>query len=285
MKTRRLALSLFALSLLTAACGRLTGAGSGAGADAIEHPTGPNDLVLRWEYVGGFVNPEALLGRIPAFSLYGDGSLVTEGPQIEIYPGPALPNLLVQTLSEEGIQEILSAARDAGLTNGDATYPYPCVADAADTRFTVVADGQTSVVTATAIGPNEAACPGADLDAREKLSAFWSKLGSLSKWLPAGSVGQERPYRAEALRIYAQPYVSTDPELEQSSIRWPGPALASLGDPLETMQDLRCAVLDGTDASKVTDAAASANQLTPWTSGGEDFAVTFRPLLPDESGC
>jgi hypothetical protein len=31
--------------------------------------------------------------------------------------------------------------------------------------------------------------------------------------------------------------------------------------------------------------AQSANQLTPWRSDGAKFAILFRPLLPDESGC
>ena len=31
--------------------------------------------------------------------------------------------------------------------------------------------------------------------------------------------------------------------------------------------------------------AEDANANTPWTSGGNQFTVTFRPLLPDETGC
>ena len=57
---------------------------------------------------GGFVAPSYSLKPVPAFSLYGDGRLIIEGPQIEIYPGPALPNLLVTRISEDGVQAILS---------------------------------------------------------------------------------------------------------------------------------------------------------------------------------
>lgn len=286
MKTRLLALPLLALSLLAAGCGRLNDTGPGGTGDGIDHPTGASDLVLRWEYVGGFVSPESLLGRVPAFSLYGDGRLITEGPQIEIYPGPALPNLLVRTISEDGVQAILSAARDAGLTSGDANYPFPCIADAPDTRFTVTADGRTSVVTATGLGAAEGPCPGADLEARKTLSDFWTKLGSLEKWLPEGSIGAEQPYTADAFRIYVRPYQADDPSLEQTPIAWPGTQdLGSAGEPVDMIRGVRCGVVDGSDVSRVIDAAAKANQLTPWTSDGRDFGIVFRPLLPDESGC
>jgi hypothetical protein len=283
MKSRRLALPLLALVLIVGGCGRLND--SGGGSETIAHPTGPNDLVLRWEYVGGFVAPEALLGRIPAFSLYGDGRIVTEGPQIEIYPGPALPNLLSRTVSEEGIQAILAAARDAGLMRGDANYPYPCVADAPDTRFTVTADGTTSVVAANALGGAEGECRGADLEARAKLFAFWSKLGDWSTWLPDGSIGPEEPYAADAVRIYVQPYVATDPSLEQRPLEWPGPALGSVDEPVEMLRGVRCGVVDGAGLAALIAVATKANQLTPWRSEGKDFGVVFRPLLPDESGC
>jgi hypothetical protein len=283
MTTRPLAAFLLTLSFLGAACGRLNDAGSDG--NAIAHPTGPSDLVLRWEYTGGFVSPEVTLGRIPAFSLYGDGRIITEGPQIEIYPGPALPNLVVRTVSDDGVQAILAAAEDAGLTSGDASYPYPCVADVPDTRFTVVAGGRTSVVTATALGAGEGPCQGADVAARAKLFAFWTKLGDLAAWLPEGSIGPEDTYTPDAFRIYVRPYAATDPSLRQEPVRWPGSPLSAVGEPVDLVQGVRCGVVAGSDASRVLEAAAAANQLTPWSSGGQEFGLAFRPLLPDESGC
>jgi len=285
MRICRIAAPLLALSLLAAGCGRLNGAGPDSGQGAIDHPMGPNDLVLRWEYRGGFVSPEALLGRIPSFSLYGDGRIITEGPQIDIYPGPALPNLIVQTVSEDGIQAILSAARGAGLMTGDASYPYPCVADAADTTFTVVADGRTSVISATALGGGEQACDGTDVRARAGLFDFWTKLGNPAGWLPDGSIGQEQPFRPDAIRIYARPYVAEDPALKELPARWPGSPLSTVGERVDLLRGVRCGVVAGAEASDVLEAAGSANQLTPWVSGGREFGVVFRPLLPDESGC
>ncbi len=285
MTTRSpIAFPLIMFSLLAAACGRMAGAGGADG--GISHPTGSGDLVLRWELVGGFVAPEALLSRVPAFSLYGDGTLITEGPQIEIYPGPALPNLQVRTVSEEGIQAILAAARDAGLTRGDARYPYPCIADAPDIRLTVVAGGRTSVVSATGLGVGESACPNADLRARARLAAFWAKLGELDRWLPDGSIGPERPYTPRAFRVYVRPYAApSEPGLDQSPVRWPAGPLGASGEPVDLVRGVRCSVIDGQQTADVLAAARAANQLTPWVSSGRDFSVVFRPLLPDESGC
>jgi hypothetical protein len=288
MKTRRLALCLVAVSVFSSACGRLNGSGTGGGspsASGIEHPTGASDLVLRWETSGGFVNPASLLGRVPSFSLYGDGTLVTEGARTEIYPGPALPPLLAQTISEDGIQAILAAARDAGLLDGNATYPYPCVADVPDTVFTVNAGGRTSVVTATALGTGGTACAGSNEQARGRLEAFLNKLGNLASWLPDGAVGTDHPYAPQALRIFVQPY-QPDPSLKQRPVAWPGAEpLSSVDGTVEMPQGVSCGVVDGPDAETVLKAAASANELTPWTSDGHRYSVVFRPLLPDESGC
>jgi hypothetical protein len=288
MRTRRLALPLIAITLLSAACGRLSGSSTGDGSPSpqgIEHPMGASDLVLRWEISGGFVNPASLLGRVPSFSLYGDGTLVTEGAHTEIYPGAALPPLLAQTISESGVQAILAAAKAAGLLDGNATYPYPCVADVPDTVFTVNAGGRTSVVTATALGTGEMACQGSDEQSRDKLTTFLSKLGDLASWLPAGAVGTDHAYTPAALRIFVQPY-QPDPSLKEKAVPWPGAKpLSSVDGTVEMPQGVSCGVVDGADADAVLNAAASANELTPWTSDGHRYSVVFRPLLPDESGC
>jgi hypothetical protein len=41
--------------------------------DAIEHPTGAGDIVLRAATRGGFVRLETVMSRLPEFTLYGDG--------------------------------------------------------------------------------------------------------------------------------------------------------------------------------------------------------------------
>lgn len=283
MQTRLLTAAL-TLGLLTAACGESEGEGAGGG--TIEHPTGSDELVLRWEYSGGFMPYEYLLSRIPSWSMYGDGRVIVQGPMIEIYPPPTPPSLLVTRLSEDGIQAILAAAQDAGLMDGDANYDYMCVTDAPTTVFTTNANGTTSVVTAYALDVTGGTCEGSDDEARQALADFQAELGDLS-WLPEGSVGAEEPFDYEEMRIHVLPYQS-DPELPQQPVAWPlSPGLDAFGDEQGTggLEGARCGVVSGTDLDTFLRAAEGANELTPWTSDGDEYRLILRPLLPDERGC
>ncbi len=276
-------------AVLAAACGRLAGPGAGT----IEHPAGPEGLVLRVERGGGFVPLEWALRRIPGFSLYGDGRYIVEGPQIEIYPGPALPNLLQGRMTEDGIQAALRAARDAGLLEGDRHLDWPTVADADTATLTVRAAGRTSVVSAYALGLEEGGPPPPgvsrdEVELRGRLLAFEQKLWALSDWLPRGSVTPaDEPYRFDALRVYVRPYPGPpEPALEQAEVSWPLPEpLAAYGEPVAGMPDTRCGVVLGEDLDRLLLVARDSNQLSPWVSQGAPFLLILRPLLPDESGC
>ena len=296
MRMGRIGVAVAAVAVLASACGGLanddpgSGGTTGAtGATGIAHPTGADQLILGMAYEGGFVPYEYTLGSTPFWSLFGDGTLIVPGPQIEIYPGPALPNLTSTPVSEDGIQEILEAARDAGLMDGDANYGDQCIADAATTVFTTDADGQTSVVSAYALDVGEpAGTCGSDeeADARAKLAAFQAKLTDLRSWLPDGSVGTERSYDPTEMRVYVLPYQG-DAELPQNPIEWPlEPPLDSFGEPVENAPAAtRCGVVESEDLTTLLAAARDANTLTPWTSGGTEYQLIFRPLLPDEHDC
>jgi hypothetical protein len=289
MRSIRIFTVVTLLALLAASCGRLNGGGDQGGGTtgttgggAIEHPTGASDLVLRVEDTGGFVPYELTLTRMPSWSLFGDGGLITQGAQPEIYPGPALPSLLVTRISEEAIQAILRAARDAGLMNGDASYDYPCITDVTTTVFTVDAGRATSVVSAYALGA-DGSCQGVDREARAELSAFQAELGDLRSWLPEGSVGADEPYSPQAVRVYVTDY-TPDPDLPQQPIDWPlSTPLASFGERNDGTRG--CGVVSGADLGTLMPDLQRANQLTPWRSEGQDYRLLLRPLLPDEHGC
>jgi hypothetical protein len=361
---RLLTLTSVGLALLGAACAGLRAPDPGDGSSPIAHPAGAADLVLRVDVGGGFVPAQYHLRQLPSFSLFGDGTVITLGPQIEIYPGPALPNVLARSIDEDGIQAILRAADEAGLLGPDADYDHACVADLPTTTFTVVAGGRTHVVSAYALGfddgtstdpgappedpsseepvssPPDAAGGGApgstgsagtaqaappsvgssasdlpatasdtpttvpgtseggaapasacDLSkeeqaARQALVDFQNRLYDLTSWLPEGSVGPEGPFTPSALRVYVQdPAPAGDPALHQEPVAWPlSPPLASFGavDPATGFQ---CGTVASEDLDLLLRLAQGANELTPWTSEGREYGLTFRPLLPDESGC
>jgi len=241
--------------------------------------------VLRVERCCGFVPPEYSLTEMPGFSLMGDGRLIETGPQIEIYPGPALPNLQVRTIQEPGVQALLQAAIDAGLEGPDGHYEQAQVADAATTTFTVAASGDVHVTKVYAL-EEEQGGSSEEREARKKLRAFSEKLGDL-QWLPSGSVGEQSAFRLEGLRVFVMPsFPEGGEELPQQEQRWPlDEPLSSFGDPVKGQPDIRCGAVAGPELDELRPKAQGANQLTPWKSDGEVYHLVFRPLLPDESGC
>jgi hypothetical protein len=87
--------------------------------DAIAHPAGPDDIVLRAETRGGFVMIDVVMARLPLFTLYGDGrSLVAPDDPNGVNPGGGGPiagtPLREVRLSETDVQALLAFA----LTDG-----------------------------------------------------------------------------------------------------------------------------------------------------------------------
>jgi hypothetical protein len=251
--------------------------------------TKPADaLVLRVETGGGLVPPGVLLTELPTLSLYGDGRVITQGPQIMIYPGPALPNLIERNLSQSGVDAIVGAARKAGLRGEDRQFPLDTVADAPTTTFTLLTGGTRHVTSVYALGMEESAgLPVRDREARKALTDFHARLTGLESWLPDGSVGPEHSFAIQKLRLFVRPGapVAEDPSLQQPPAEWPlSQPLSEFGGPAK-QPELRCGVVAGDDLELLLPRVMQASQLTPWTSEGITYTLLFRPLLPDESGC
>jgi hypothetical protein len=255
----------------------------------VDHPSGARDLVLRYETVGGFAPREFLLTSYPTISLYGDGTVITQGPQIAIYPGPALPNLIATRITETGLQRLLALAADAGLLGADGQFDGIGIADAGTAQFTVVAGGTRHTISAYALSESQdLGLAPAVAAQRVRLRAFVSRLGDLQASLGPEQVGAEASYRFTAVRLYVQPAVPPVDGLVQPVIAWPLAApLATFGESARpgTGGDLRCGVVSGADLDVLRPLLMKANQLTPWRSDGRNFSVTMRVLLPDESGC
>lgn len=274
------AMSLF---LLAAACAQ----GTGSDVPGSDIPSyGDDEVALQVEYTDGFVTPELLVTRLPLLTVYGDGRVVTEGPQILVFPAPALPNVLLRQISPDDVATLVDIALAAGV--GSATdFGEPPIADAPSTRFTVLtADGpQVTEVYALQETPDDS--PGLtdeQVANRTALRDLRTDLTDLPGTLGADAVGAESPYPPTALAAVARPWRAGDEELaDQPEIAWPGPALP--GESLSATVDLSCVTVDGDAATDLLAAAEAANTLTPWTSGGDRWLVTLRPLLPHESGC
>lgn len=283
------ALPLIVTVLLLASCSAGTASSpTPSPIGTTSHPEGANELVLRYETTGGFVPREFLLSSYPTISVYGDGTAITEGPQIAIYPGPALPNLIATTITEAGLQRLLGLAIDAGLLGPDAHYDAIGIADAGTATFTVVANGTRHTISAYAL--NESEDRGLDRTVaaqRARLRAFVTRLGDLRGALGPDQVGAEAPFRFSAMRLFVQPGVLAEGPA-QPGIDWPlATPLATFGQPAGPGPgtDLHCGVVSGPDLETLRPLLIQANQATPWRSGGRVYSLRIRVLLPDESGC
>ncbi|MBQ1075722.1 hypothetical protein KBX06_21550 [Micromonospora sp. C31] len=269
--------ALLPLALLATACAQQD---DGVGDAGPATPTYPSDaVVLRIEQTGGFVTPAAAVTRLPIVTVYGDGRMITQGPTVLVYPGPALPNVQVTDLDAGQVEQLAERARAAGVGSaGDLGSPQ--VTDVPATRFTL--RGAVGVEETTVEALN---VPGSDTGltaeqqaARKKLRDFAASVPDLA--LESGAKTQ--PYRPTAVAAVAEPWVANDGAGKQDEVAWPGPDLP--GKPVGTT-GLSCVTVNGEQVPRLLDAAATANAATPWTSGGKRWTVTLRPLLPDETGC
>lgn len=242
---------------------------------------GPDELVLRVEYTGGFTTPASLATRLPIISVYGDGRVITPAPMLAIYPGPALPALQVHQAPAAAVTRLVEDAIAGGAADG-GDFGDPPIADAANTKFTVLtADGLASTEVYALSESGDTGADGiteAQRAARQRLTTLFDKLTSFPDSLGESKAYQPKEMLAVASR-WADPGQTDLPAPPEAA--WPGPALP--GTPMPP--DLGCVGVTGGELAKVNEAAARANAATPWTSGGQRWTITFRPLLPDENGC
>jgi hypothetical protein len=263
--------------LLVLALGLAGCAQDGAVAGSPSSPAAPlpPGLVLQVAHTGGFTSPEELATRLPLVTVYGDGRVLTRGAQIEIWPSPALPGLQVQQVDEATVRDLVGRAVEAGVTE-DGDLGEPPVADAPTTRFTLTTDEGTTVreVYALAETPDDT-LTAEQAEARGRLRELQDELAGLTA-APA------EVYVPQTIAAVVRPYRGGDPDLPRPDVAWPGPELP--GTPLGA--GTTCVSATGQQAADVLAAAATADVQTPWTTpDGARWSISFRPVLPHESGC
>jgi hypothetical protein len=286
-----LSLVLVVVAVVTAGCSSAPGGAGGASGGSTNtthfaYPRGADDLVLGITVGGGLVAPGANFAQVPMTTLTGDGRCITVGPQVAIYPGPAMPNLRRQVLIGNGMQTVLNAARDAGLLVSDRSYGRPPVADAPTTTFTLVVGAGRFVSRVYALGMESGGTTpdlsNADVQHRQQLLDFERKLGDLTTWLGA-NVGPDEEYVVTKLAVLAQevPADSTDPSgVTPNTLDWP---LADLATAKSTSAG-GVVVVEGDDLDTLRPLLTQATQITLWRSGGTTYHLIFRPILPGELG-
>jgi hypothetical protein len=245
------------------------------GSDGIQHPTGADDVVVRIGYEGGFVPVEYVFLDLPTLLVTGDGRVIVQGPQIEIYPGPLLPNLQERTISEDGIQAVLRLARDHDLFR-DVTYADdPMIADAPYTVVTIWAGGATYEHEAYALGM------GGDSEtdeARAQLASFVAAVTDIAGAAGADTLGPEAPYETTSylIRATVADEATAPDDIAPTMVDWPADAPVRLADASE------CATVP---AEPFTDLFATATQLTWFVDAGVTYQLTVKPQLPGVPTC
>jgi hypothetical protein len=253
---------------------------------AISHPTGAEELVMRVQTGGGFVPIEYNFTAVPQFSLYGDGRVVVPGPETMQYPGAALPNLQSTVLTEDGVQAILAAAKDAGLFQNGVDYGQPGVADVGTTTITISADGTTYTSQVYALGFEDGG--NLTMQQQQARAAIDDLAGKLSD--PATLTGAElqwEPYEFTALAVYSRPVdpvaATSSTDIEPNHLPWPLEDLATAGEEVPNSTGLRKVIVTGEDLETLSPLLGQATEITRWKSGDAEYNLWFRPLLPDEA--
>jgi hypothetical protein len=264
-----------------AGSGPLSSGPTSSGAGAAAPP------VLQVRQSGGFVPASTQVTRIPTVSVYDDGRVITQGPQILIYPPPALPNLQVQQISPTAVDALVDKAVAAGVKSG-ADLGRPPVADVPTTRFTAVTDAGPQTVDVVGLAEVTAGQPGltdAQRAARTKLATLLRQLTTDLSTTVGSAVPAAVSYVPAALAVVVRPYTASADAATSAgpAVAWPGPALP--GEPLGDGVELGCVAVTGAQVAPLMAAAAKANGTTAWSSGSKQWSVTFRPLLPDENSC
>ncbi|TCJ35511.1 MULTISPECIES: cold shock domain-containing protein [unclassified Parafrankia] len=304
LRGARLVAAVVPLVLAAAACAGAAAdvrdsvvGGSAAAGDSPGTGARADTAVLRVDWVGGFVTPEMLATRLPIVAVYPDGRVMSEGPQTLAYPGPALPNIQLRRISAADVRKLVDRAAAAGV-GAEQDFGQPPVADAPSTRFTLrTAAGVETMQVEALFEADGHGLTAQQQSARRAAQELFTALTDLPTALGPGAVSEPESYIPAAVAAIASPWVGDCPSPSDSTVpsnpcggdpagaerAWPGPALP--GEPVGGGVDLSCVTASGDNATKLLAAARTAVTTTRWTSDGRQWKVSFRPLLPDESGC
>jgi hypothetical protein len=117
---------------------------------------------------------------------------------------------------------------------------------------------------------------------------FQDHLANLTGFL--GRQMNDEAYEPTSVRVFAGPAVETPSAgITPQVVDWPlslDPATAGQPATLGNLNgNTRCIALTGTDLAAFLAVARTANSATIWKAASGRYAVSVRPLYPEESGC
>jgi hypothetical protein len=261
-------LAVLAAAIAIPACGEKAEPETGSStATPPELPTGADEVVLEVFSGGGYVPLVSMRREFPAAVLYGDGRLVT-AVESESEEEPAVPELEVTRLDETEVDELVSAAQEAGVGEG-IDYGTPEITDLPTTTVTLRTTKGTEEASVYGLGFEDAdtSVSAEQEDARMGLNEFIDSL----------LAHEGEPFDPGA-------YVVT-------SIATTGPGPGGVEWPLEAdrfasgKRSEVCTIVDGRDAEELVKAARDAALETVWSEGRAQAEVAIKPAIGHDMGC
>jgi len=271
-----------AMSLMVACASTTVDPNASTASPGLVHPTGATDVILRLDETGGATSPTFLAIQPPAFTLYGDGTVLfrdlsSGGPPV--WPGPsvAFPSFKITRLTEAQIQAVIAdAIGDGALGSARVEYTDPLIAPIPSAIFTIDAGGVKKTVSVSGLDIDVS--DGTDVLAR---AAFKRLAGRLRAFDLAGVPPSEAwaPTRYRGLLFEdpsggmvgakAWPWADLRPTDFIDNGRLEGAAVVS---------DTQARLLggDGYQGGLMGFALAGPGD-------GRRYALQLRPLLPDET--
>lgn len=260
---------------------------------------GPGDTdtpILIIDNEGAFTTREMAFSQVPQLVVYSDGRVIQPGAQIMIYPGPALPALFQSQITEDGLDALVEAMREAELGRTDVDYGTTNIADAGDTVVTVRIDGAEYTHRAQALGvgvaplgeePADTPDEGPEgmltddqREARELLFGFVNSATDLAGLVGPDEIADEKPFVAERYRLWVQSaseVPAPDDQVQPDETEWTVDTI--------DLEATECLAVEGDAATELTVLLSDANQLTRFVDEGTAWAVVARPVLPHEPTC
>ena len=239
-----------------------------------------DDMVIEVSVGGGLVPPHArVTDTLPQIWIAGDGRYLRQTPDAPA--NQALTTLQEWRIPEAALPGLIDAARTAGLLADNPDYGKSRIVDAMVTRVVVVSGGFRHEVLVSAVGYPDPGLDDAAVAARERLSGFLDVLQHPER---IDGVSGPTPYTPTELAVFV--LGTADDSAPGTPAVWPLGDLGSAGTPVDwPTKTARCLVLSGDDVAAVTSAAGGTSVVGPWRAGDGLWAVTLRPLLPDEHSC
>ena len=248
----------------------------------IDHPTGANEVVLRYEEGGGMMLDWSL-AQSPIFTLYGDGTAVfrnlTDVPPPDGSGRLVYPPLQTARLGAEQMAELLAfAVAEGGLAAARDRYEHPMIADAGTAIFTLNAGGRTKEVSVYALAEGDTTAP--DQASRSQFFQLAERLRTFG----TDDTLTVSPYIPKVYRVF----LIEGPGQPAKVNPWPWPELtpadfaAPAGDQTAPAFPHRVMSVDEVAALGVD--GVEGGMMGHYVKGpsGGLYNVIVRPLLPDE---